>query len=471
MKLECQLQCPGRRVVVWVNDISSLHGLMEQFHEVHIFPDAIFSDMPIEGLSVRKKETVAEESASEMVIVPTGNYWDAYDEIAQYKADMTKNIVRSNMFFADILKTATVQDLVCEGDLRWQVWFGMNIDFVLGGVETWIVNEALALMRAGVDMKILEVRQKSHFDYVGPSFYGLDNKYVISVDEHENFVKNVMMCLEYIVRQRPSHYVDNGNYASMTAIAIAKRSCGMPIRVVSVVHGDAEIFYQRVQMFENVIDSVIAVNTEICEKLKRRSALPVNIYLQLPEPDEQMSMPPNTHDPIRIAYAGRLEDENKRCLWLRDVAEELERIGIPYEMHVAGDGSAYGALEAFAKQSCRKSAIKLYKMIPKEQMPEFYANKDVFVNFSISEGGPLTLYEAMAHGLVSIVTNTGAAPLLIQEHVNGFMIQSPNDAAGYIAALSENRKQLFEMRSAAIRMLRQRREYYAQNFRRILIGR
>ncbi|MEG0767181.1 MAG: hypothetical protein RR482_05645, partial [Clostridia bacterium] len=353
----------------------------------HISPDVIFADAPIDGHSVREKRTIAEENGSEIVIVPTANYWDAYDEIARYATAMTEHIVRSNMFFAAILKTAKVLDPICSEGLRRQVWFGMNIDFVLGGVETWIVNEYLALMRAGVGVKVLEVRQKSHFDYVGASFYGIDDQDVISVDERENFVKNVMTCLESIVRQRLSHYVDNGNFASMTAIAIAKNGCGMPIRVVSVVHGDAEIFYQRVQMFEDVIDSAIAVNSEICEKLKKRVGIPVNTYLQLPEPDERMAMVPNAHDPIRIAYAGRLEDDNKRCLWLRDVADELESRGVPYEMHVAGDGSAYGELEAFARQNRRESTIKLYKMIPKEQMPGFYTGKDVFVNFSISEGG------------------------------------------------------------------------------------
>jgi len=51
---------------------------------------------------------------------------------------------------------------------------------------------------------------------------------------------------------------------------------------------------------------------------------------------------------------------------------------------------------------------------------------DVFVLSSLSEGTSIALLEAMASGIPSVVTNVGGNPSIIDNNVNGFLIQ-PGD--------------------------------------------
>ena len=71
-------------------------------------------------------------------------------------------------------------------------------------------------------------------------------------------------------------------------------------------------------------------------------------------------------------------------------------------------------------------------------MDAFYQDKDVFVNFSVTEGGPLTLFESLSHGLVPVVTDAGCARRFIREGENGYLIDSPEAAVETLKGLAGN---------------------------------
>jgi glycosyltransferase involved in cell wall biosynthesis len=80
--------------------------------------------------------------------------------------------------------------------------------------------------------------------------------------------------------------------------------------------------------------------------------------------------------------------------------------------------------------------IHVYPQVDPAQMPDFYAQADIFIFPSLSEGFSCALLEAMAAGLPIIATSIGAAPDLLQDHHNALLIPAA-DTSALIRALKE----------------------------------
>ncbi|HEX7153852.1 MAG TPA: glycosyltransferase family 4 protein [Thermoanaerobaculia bacterium] len=101
------------------------------------------------------------------------------------------------------------------------------------------------------------------------------------------------------------------------------------------------------------------------------------------------------HDPaapLRIGYVGRLEQVQKRILDLPLLVEELRRRGVPHSLVIAGGGSVQLGLPVLGWLS----TAELYERV--------YPELDVLVHFAEWEGITIAPREAMAHGVVPVVS-------------------------------------------------------------------
>ena len=136
------------------------------------------------------------------------------------------------------------------------------------------------------------------------------------------------------------------------------------------------------------------------------------------------------------------------------MASGLARRDVPFVLHIAGDGDCLEELRAFARDRGLEDQMRLYGRVDHSRMDAFYADKHAFVNFSVSEGGPLTLFESMSHGLVPVVTDAGSAKRLILEGESGYLIDSPEQAVERLCGLAGDRQKLAAMQRAALLGLR-----------------
>jgi glycosyltransferase involved in cell wall biosynthesis len=103
--------------------------------------------------------------------------------------------------------------------------------------------------------------------------------------------------------------------------------------------------------------------------------------------------------PLRLGYVGRLEQVQKRIRDLPLLCEELERRGIPFTICVAGGGTVEDELRARmprAELAGWLSVGELYERV--------YPELDVLVHFADYEGLPIAPREAMAHGVVPVIS-------------------------------------------------------------------
>lgn len=160
--------------------------------------------------------------------------------------------------------------------------------------------------------------------------------------------------------------------------------------------------------------------------LKTSPRLPIEIIHNGVE-TERFAPPPEVLDqrghrkPLTFACVGRLI-ERKGQQHLLEAADLLNRRGYSGQFRVLLVGSGDNE-EPLREQSTRlglQDRVAFAGVVARDEMPQQYAQADVFVLPSYNEGMSVALLEALASGLPVIVTETGGTSELVQD--NGLLV-------------------------------------------------
>jgi len=161
---------------------------------------------------------------------------------------------------------------------------------------------------------------------------------------------------------------------------------------------------------------------------------------------------PRRSDRLRIVYAGRLVQYQKRVLDYLDLAAALDAAGAPYEITLIGSFSAREGVQDLFERRARAhlddGRIKLLGRLPREQILAHLSEHDFYVLLSDFEGLPLALVEAMARGCVPVVPGIASGiPELIATGHDGVIVEHRDyDAwAALLEGLWRDRRSLAAM--------------------------
>jgi glycosyltransferase involved in cell wall biosynthesis len=93
---------------------------------------------------------------------------------------------------------------------------------------------------------------------------------------------------------------------------------------------------------------------------------------------------------------------------------------------IVGDGEERGYLEELADSFGIRVCVDFVGKVPHKRIPDYMRQADVFVLSSLSEGFPVTVLEAMAYGLPIVATRVGGLPDIIEDGVNGYLVELRN---------------------------------------------
>jgi glycosyltransferase involved in cell wall biosynthesis len=127
--------------------------------------------------------------------------------------------------------------------------------------------------------------------------------------------------------------------------------------------------------------------------------------------------------PSRILCSGRLIERKGQHHLLEAFARLRQEAHIDAQLILAGTGDMEDALQDQARRLGIGSHVRFLGYVERERMPKVYADADLFVLPSQSEGMSMALLEAMAAGLPVIVTDTGGSEELVSDRVNGRIVQ------------------------------------------------
>lgn len=180
---------------------------------------------------------------------------------------------------------------------------------------------------------------------------------------------------------------------------------------------------------------------------------------------------------INLLYVGAI-NKSKGIFTLYEIAKLLKHNNINFNFDILGEWSNYNDKKLFSELILSKNLhnnFSFHGVITGDEKWKFYDNADLFIFPSYNEGQPLTILEALAHGLPIISSDVGLIPETISDGINGFIVtdQKANSYFDYIIKLIMNKTLYHEISHNNIILFKNRFTHttYLNNFELWITGR
>lgn len=336
---------------------------------------------------------------------------------------------------------------------------------VLSGVTTWTWRISAALVERGWDVAVVTHRPPDGARLLPlPWRQGV---HVVRTDLpalHDDASNMLTVALHYaealneVRSTAPSILFSGLNDLSYAACLGLWRLRKPDIRLVGWCHNDSPYDYATAAYYAPAVDLLGAPSRRIADRLADRLGPELaERILCLPHavecPDAPPQHAPLKDRPLRILYAGRLENEQKRIGDVPAIVHRLAALGVPCELRIIGDGAERARIESQI-ESLNRRGVRAQRLDPvaPDRLDEHYAWADVFLLTSQYEALCLAMYEAMAHGAIPVVSRaSGIEDALTDGHDSRlFAIGNLEQAADRLRSLAAAPQQLVDdLRHAA----------------------
>ncbi len=229
------------------------------------------------------------------------------------------------------------------------------------------------------------------------------------------------------------------------------------VRCVGMCHADSDDqYYRPLSWYEPAIRKYIAVSRECDERLKQYVAYREQDVVMLPYGVSIPSVLDRNYQtkPLRLIYAGRVTQPQKRVWDFLPLVENLLRAKVPFVFDIIGDGDEFAPLQHVMRTRIPAADVFFHSRITHAEMAAKWLNHDIFIQTSDFEGTSVSMLEAMAHGVAPVITaaSSGIAGV-VNDGNNGFVVPVGDMAAmgNAIARLATDRALLADTGRAAYR--------------------
>ena len=151
---------------------------------------------------------------------------------------------------------------------------------------------------------------------------------------------------------------------------------------------------------------------------------------------------------LQLGFMGRLEHKQKGVLFLPDILAELERLGVDYHLHIAGQGVHERQLREGMKPFIEQGRVSFVGLLKPDEIPGFLAQTDVYLFPSLFEGSPNALLEAMMAGCIPAAWNIRGLIDFLLDHGKAGILAETGDCralAEGIANVEKDRNALDQL--------------------------
>lgn len=357
----------------------------------------------------------------------------------------------------------------------WPVTIALPKGLTVGGVTTWAVNLARALAESGCDARLVAHASDEGYAQVDSSYVGPSVRLIQAppLTEPDGWRESLAIYRDLL----PTIMLPNllaESYAVAAALALVHSE---KLRVVGWNHSDNPYDYAHLTCYEPIIQTFVAVSRRCHDELAQRMPHRLDAIEHAPYgvfvPDER-PRPPLADRPIRLIYAGRMEQTGKRVLGFVDLAKILDRRGLQFELRLVGDGPQEGDLRRLCDMDNRELTIAgnriwLEPPVPHDRMSEIWAWADASLLNSNREGFSVSMIESMACGCVPIVSRVeSGVDDIIEERRTGLTFRTDDleALADRIEWLARDEIEMREI-SRAARQAAERCSGYPRYFQRV----
>jgi len=233
------------------------------------------------------------------------------------------------------------------------------------------------------------------------------------------------------------------NTSIMTYRALMAMGPRRPV-IIGGCHGDNDYDYGLMTRFADVIDHYWPISRRCADGIRARLGgrdTPVRVihYDVTPVP----RWTPRPQGPLRIVFTGRFASV-KRVEDVLAVAGGLMAAGIDFTLDLAGVGPLLDAMRQRAADHGLGDRVRFLGLLSEDAVRRLLADAHVLLLLSASEGYGLSALEAMAAGVVPIVTDVCGCTDTVVHGDNGFCagVGDVPAVVDRIAALDADRTRL-----------------------------
>ncbi len=309
---------------------------------------------------------------------------------------------------------------------RYRIYFFFSF-YHIGGAEK--VHAQIAKATGGNDC-IIYFTRKSHNNLFLKEFKGsgciikdiskyTDNKWLYFI----NLIFRGIIT-GYINRQKEKPVVFNGqcNFGYKISPWIKKE-----IVQAELIHSLNTFSHIRIPFLPFITETVMISKKRIDDhkELYKQKHIPAHFFNRITYVSNAIILPASNNlskssTVFTVLFAGRGGIE-KRIHLITAMAENLKHTDTSIQFEILGDVS--GSVDI-----AKYPYVKFYgNQSDNERISKIYQNAHLLLLTSSTEGFPMVVIEAMAHGCAVAATPVGDIPLHIKNNENGFLFSNVND--------------------------------------------
>jgi glycosyltransferase involved in cell wall biosynthesis len=327
-----------------------------------------------------------------------------------------------------------------------------------GGTFTFYRNLRPALLEHGIDMRCVAVGkvQARLWDDVY-----VDNGCVLLAPGTSNVKKQAMAFVQWCETEQVDVVMGINSKAILSALPHLPER----IRVLSRCANGFDHGYKITLSSRERLGAIVALTPRLERDLiQYYEADPDLIHLIPngidPEPFRKAATKLRGRIPkLQLGFLGRLEHNQKGVFHLPKIVRELNSIGVPFDLRIAGKGKHRRIMEREMAPEIEAGQVKFLGAIPPADVPQFLAEVDVFLFTSHIEGCPNALLEAMTAGCVPVSwLIEGITDFIIKDGETGFICSTGDYAcfSRHIETLATKRDVLQAMSARVSNTARRR---------------
>jgi glycosyltransferase involved in cell wall biosynthesis len=311
-----------------------------------------------------------------------------------------------------------------------KIFFDLYNGMVLGGVESWSYALAKELKKQGHQGMYLTT------DAAGPVVAdGTYPAFMFRYRGIESEKEKIEVCIKKIVENRPCTIICNFPQHIFCAACIAKQMYPDQVRIIAVQHNDEPPYYDGYSLWQKEIDKCMVISSRIREKLllfgmeaNKVECLEWKVLCR--ERIERIWR--KQGGCLQIGYAGRITVLQKRLDLLFKLSERLREKAVHFQINIAGAGDYSEVLQKRIKEENFGDCMSFVGYLERRNIPDFWRKQDIMVSCSEWEGHSISQSEAMAEGVVPVITDVSGARDDVEDGYNGFIVN-----VGDIEAMAE----------------------------------
>ena len=319
----------------------------------------------------------------------------------------------------------------------------------IGGVESVMLYLGKYFKNRGYSVDFIETYRKGNWSSYVSETEGFNVK-TITIKWYQSW-NQYFKLLKKELENYDILLINDSLYAVFVVPAL-----NLDKKVFTILHNDLESMIFNATCCIESLDGVICVNKDLYNKLILEKCIDrdkVFFVANGIEIDSNFQLKQKKYDNVlHLLYFGRLENNQKGILYLPEIGQILKEKNILFNLDIIGDGPDFDLLKEKIKNLKLENNIKLLGRKNHNELLTIISKYHIFLMPSKYEGHPIALLEAMAYGIVPIVTNVNnAIEQTVKNGINGFLCDKQNvkKFSEKILFLHKNRNKLKDMSKEA----------------------